>query len=332
MHHRSCFASAVCVADSATMRCRLYEAQAQRPGVPSAAGMNGADATFDKPEEERTCKTKDLKQCPESAPGGLSLLFLDSLPTCVAFWQPLAYGSRTDLLMYCSDTAAGCVTTQCTGKDYGEVTVTNYFGASIDYIAAEYTNEWGHAICDKSTCGCFHSAVAAVPPVPHPCSHRVQFLGPSCIQAGATCMLNHVLSLHFRCAGADAARRARHSPSRPSALLPDACLKCQCSAQDQLPCCPGDWPAALWPVKASRERVCAASAPHHTCPEASCSPEANCSNFRTSAGAAARWCSTSPTRATTRTAACRSATAAGAAASSATRRGATPAAPTSSLW
>ena len=144
------------------------KAQAQRPGVPSAAGMNGADATFDKPEEERTCKTKDLKQCPESAPGGLSLLFLDSLPSCAAFWQPLAYGSRTDLLMYCSDAAAGCVTTQCTGKDYGEVTVTNYFGASIDYIAAEYTNEWGHAICDKSTCGCFHSAVAAVPPVPHP--------------------------------------------------------------------------------------------------------------------------------------------------------------------
>jgi hypothetical protein len=61
--------------------------------------MNGADATFDKPEEERTCKTKDLEQCPESAPGGLSLLILKSFTSCAALWQHLTHGSLTCLLI-----------------------------------------------------------------------------------------------------------------------------------------------------------------------------------------------------------------------------------------
>ena len=56
------------------------------------------------------------------------------------------------MLMHYSDVAAGCVTTKCNKYGWGDVTVTNTFGASIDYIAAEYTNEYGHKVCDKSTC------------------------------------------------------------------------------------------------------------------------------------------------------------------------------------
>jgi hypothetical protein len=48
-------------------------------GVLSAVGMSGADATFDKPEEEQTCKTWNLAECPTSAPGGLPPLIIDSL-------------------------------------------------------------------------------------------------------------------------------------------------------------------------------------------------------------------------------------------------------------
>jgi hypothetical protein len=70
--------------------------------------------------------------------------------------------------MYCSDTAAGCVTTKCSEYGWGEVTVTNTFGASIDYMAAEYTNNYGHKVCDKSTCACLQCAVA---PILHTCSY-----------------------------------------------------------------------------------------------------------------------------------------------------------------
>lgn len=133
----------------------------------SAAGLNGADATFDKPEEERTCKTWNLEKCPKDAPGGLSPLFVDGLQLCAAPWQSLTHGLYTGLLITCSDAAAGCVTTQCNKYGWGEVTVTNTFGASIDYIAAEYTNNYGHKVCDKSKCACLQCAVAAVPPVPH---------------------------------------------------------------------------------------------------------------------------------------------------------------------
>lgn len=52
--------------------------------------------------------------------------------------------------------AAGCVTTQCTDYDnVGEVTVTNYFGDSIDYMAAEYEDESGNKMCSNSKCA-FH--------------------------------------------------------------------------------------------------------------------------------------------------------------------------------
>ena len=79
----------------------------------------------------------------------------------------LTHGLYTGLLMNCFDAAAGCVTTECNKYGWGEVTVTNTFGASIDYIAAEYTNNYGHKVCDKSKCAFLQCAVAALPPVPH---------------------------------------------------------------------------------------------------------------------------------------------------------------------
>jgi hypothetical protein len=46
------------------------------------------------------------------------------------------------------------VTTKCSKKHdgIGEVTVNNFFGVSVDYIAAEYTDSSGNQICDKSKC------------------------------------------------------------------------------------------------------------------------------------------------------------------------------------